>query len=233
MTNPLRHPDLPDIALGLAAAAAVPYPAAAAFVVVAQTARLAITNNRQRQLEEALSSRIDLLKAEHQELADRVNRDYVSSEAFASHFLQALRAVEVAEQREKVEFIAAALLGCTIQPSATLLNRQMCLRIIEQATFEELEFLFDVMQDGRFTRVPQGIRQEGELVETEGNTLMVRGLVQLGLLSERASTWGGDKHFRPTILSEHILLLCQDTDPFGEHSAYPNSPSRATSGPNN
>ncbi|MCY1703711.1 hypothetical protein [Deinococcus sp. SL84] len=213
-----HHPALPDIALTLASAVTGASPEATALVAVAESVRLLVTSRRQQQLEKALSARINLLAAEYQSLAVCLNSEYVRSEAFASHFLQALRAVEVAEQREKVEFIAAAVLGCAIQPSGTAVNRQMCLRIIEQATFEELEYLFGIMSDGRFTRIPEGIKQEGEFVETEANTLMVRGLVQLGLLSGRASTWGGSNAFRPTILAEHIVLLCQETDPFGDHA---------------
>lgn len=83
------HPALPDIALTPASAVVGASLEATALVAVAESVRLPVTSRRQQQLKKALSARINLLAAEYQSLAVCLNSEYVRSEAFASHFLQA------------------------------------------------------------------------------------------------------------------------------------------------
>ncbi|ULH15275.1 hypothetical protein MF271_15205 [Deinococcus sp. KNUC1210] len=157
-------------------------------------------------LEGAIKYNFDLLEMKCKQ---KVDYDYIYSEAFIANFVQAIRATEIAESERKIHFIAESLTGCTVKMPILDINRSQCMRIVEQITMEELDYLTSIMSDVRFSRNPDGFRDFGAFVLTDQNEAVILGLAQLSLLKlagfsadhERRSMW------RPTILGEHLILL--------------------------
>jgi len=145
-------------------------------------------------------------------ISQKIDYDYIKSDAFMANFVQAIRATETAESNEKIKIIAQALAGCTLKTSDSPINKALCMRIIDQITIDEIDYLTSIMLDDRWQRNPDSFRNFGAFIMTNENEGLVLGLSQLGLLKlagftgdhERRSTW------RPTVLGEHLMLLKED-----------------------
>ena len=175
-----------------------------------QSAYVAASQRKIEQLEQALRYQVGLLNQKIEAGKLRLDHEYVRSESFTANVIQTLRAAEIADSEDKLKFIAQALLGCTTSLPHKNINKSLCMRIVEQITTEEMEFIVNVTRDGKFKRRIGDLMGSVPFVETDDNTVIARGLIQLGLL---ASYSGYDQaiHLQPSILAEHLILLAGQT----------------------
>ena len=144
-------------------------------------------------------------------LSQKVDYDYVNSDAFMANFVQAVRAVEIAESDDKVKIIAQALAGCTLDSK---INRTICMRILDQITVEEAILLQEVVRKYEEPVEKHPLVDENSLtsIGTSRVRSVCRGLFQLGLLeNEKIGRWGGgnsnERWWSPSVLAQEVIGL--------------------------
>ena len=180
-------------------------------VTVLQGFYIAASQSKIEEFEQALRYEVNLWNQKFEANKLLLAKDYVKTENFSANIIQAFRAAEVAESKQKLKFIARALLGCATDFSPHEINRSLCMRIVEQITTDEIDFIAEIVRDGRFNRTFDDIFSNKPFMETSENTVLARGLIQLGLLVSHS---GPELSIRlqPSALAENLVLLCRQTE---------------------
>lgn len=158
-------------------------------------------------LEKHLKYNLELI---NMKLAIKVNYEYIQSDEFMSLIAQSIHSSQLAESERKIEYIARSLAGCMLNFEGKEINRVICTRIMSQITLKEMDFIIDIIKDGRFIRKMEDSSSSVPFVETPENTILVRGLVQLGLLVEY-SGYDQSIHLQPSGLAEQVAFLALQT----------------------
>lgn len=172
---------------------------------------VAASQRKMAQLEQALKYEISHLNQKVEAGKLKLDREYVRSEAFNANVVQALRGAEIADSQEKIQYIARALVGCSIYFEDIDVNKTICMRLIEQITYEEIDHIVSILKDGRFSRDINSITGAAGFAETDETAHVTKGLFQLGLLEIANVRLGASPTLRPSILAEHLARICQES----------------------
>jgi hypothetical protein len=154
-----------------------------------QGAYIAASQRKIEQLEQALQYEVGLLNQKIEAGKLRLDHEYVKSESFTANVMQALRAAEIAESKDKLRFIARALAGCALSFPPPTLDKFQSMRIIEGMSDRELKVFVEYFQlldpiDPYADAFPvdSGVTVAG-LTRQEFQASLL-GLRQLGLLTQ-------------------------------------------------
>lgn len=135
----------------------------------------------------------------HQRLSTRVNHAYLRSDAFQANVVQAVRAAEVAESEDKLQFIARSLAGCILSFAPPQLDKFQTMRIIEGMSDRELRVFVEYFQildpvDPYQDFIPIDTQVSITGLSRQEFVAALLGLEQLGLLtrenlSDREGEW--------------------------------------------
>lgn len=171
-----------------------------------QAALAWLSQRKTAQFEGAMRYEVQLLSQKIEAGRIHLDRNYIRSDAFQTNVIQAFQAAQTAEREEKVSYIARAFLGCSIDHGPININRVLCMRIIEQATYEELEYVLNKMKEGFTSFRETDYAMSNAFLREISPTF--QGLLQLGLITQN-SAFDGDV-FQVSVLAEHVALLCQE-----------------------
>lgn len=162
-------------------------------VSILQGIYIAASQGKIEQFEQALRYEIGLLNQKIETGNLKLDHEYVRSEAFTANVMQALRAAEIAENEDKLRFIARALAGCSLSFPPPTLDKFQSMRIIEGLSGRELKVFVDYFQlldpiDPYQDLIPVDSQVTVAGLTRQEFVVALLGLQQLGLLSKENLT---------------------------------------------
>jgi len=161
-------------------------------VTILQGVYIAASQRKIEQLEGALQYEVSLLNQKIVAGKLVLDREYVKSESFTANVMQAVRAAEIAETDNKLQFIARALAGCSLSFPRPQLDKFQTMRIIEGMSDRELRVFVEYFQildpiDPYADSLPVDSQISVAGLTRQEFVTALLGLQQLGLLTTEKS----------------------------------------------
>jgi hypothetical protein len=186
---------------------------------ILQGVYIAASQRKIEQFEQALRYEVGLLNQKIEAGKLRLDHEYVKSESFTANVMQALRAAEIAESKDKLRFIARALAGCSLSFPPPTLDKFQTMRIIEGMSGRELKVFVEYFElldpiDPYADAFPVDSQVTVAGLTRQEFLAALLGLQQLGLLTKEAvpnqDEWtdsGPGFAWKLTVLARQVATL--------------------------